>query len=85
MQILSLDPVHLAMTYEHCHFNKRTPGSRVLRLIMAKFAKHDHNLTANYWGRIYDGLQAGLKPPLEDDRLRTLIMDHSMPTATASV
>ena len=39
LQFLTLDPVHLPINYDRAHFNKKTAGSKVLRVIMAKFNK----------------------------------------------
>jgi len=43
------------MTYEQCHFNKRTEGSRALRQLFGKFNKHDATLDHMAWGPIYTG------------------------------
>jgi len=64
LQILALDPTHLAMVYEHCHYRKRTRGSRALRILLAKFWRVDPAADAAAWGPAYDG--SGM-PPLLDD------------------
>ena len=46
---LSLDPVHLPITYEETHWRKKTVGSRLLRIIMAKFTKVDTTLEGQQW------------------------------------
>lgn len=41
LQIMGLDPVHLCIVFEYATWRKRTEGSSFLRLVMAKFNKHD--------------------------------------------
>ena len=38
---VSLDPVHLAIVYEHAQWGKRSPGSKVLRRLLRKFTQVD--------------------------------------------
>jgi len=75
---MALDPTHLAMVYEHCHYRKRTPGSRALRILLAKFWREDPAADAASWGPAYDG--TGLPPLLDElDSLHTdQILDGSM-------
>ena len=54
-RFLALDPVHLAIVYEQSHGNKKTAGSRALRIIMAKFSKASADLHPGQWGPIYCG------------------------------
>ena len=39
LKVLALDPVHLVIVYLQCHFNKATPGVKLLRQIMNRFNK----------------------------------------------
>ncbi len=82
LRILSLDPVHLAITYETAHFRKKTDGSRDLRRLLAKFNKFPHAAGGMAWGVAYAG--TGTVPQSEHERkLREKILDHKMPLATA--
>ncbi|CAK0806321.1 unnamed protein product [Prorocentrum cordatum] len=75
--ILSLDPVHLPITYEETHWREKTVGSRLLRILMAKFTKVDCALPAHYWGAPFDGANAPNLRPIEE-RARAQILDHSL-------
>ena len=50
LQVMALDPVHLAMTFESASFRKRTPCTRALRRILSKFSNVDETLNAGAWG-----------------------------------
>jgi hypothetical protein len=64
--MLCLDTVHLAMVYEYSTWHKKTPGSRFLRRIMAKFCVRGEGLTADTWGEPFDG--TGCRPlSVEED------------------
>ncbi|CAK0844681.1 unnamed protein product [Prorocentrum cordatum] len=80
--ILSLDPVHLPITYEETHWRKKTVGSRLLRILMAKFTKVDCTLPAHYWGAPFDGTNAPNLRPIEE-RARAQILDHSLAKSRA--
>lgn len=41
LEIMGLDPVHLPIVFEYATWRKRTEGSSFLRIVMAKFNKHD--------------------------------------------
>jgi len=94
LEILALDPAHLATVYEHCHYRRRTPGSRALRILLAKFWRVGPTADAATWGPVYDG--SGLPPLLDDlDSMRAeqilsgtmeltraaRILDHTNPDA----
>jgi len=53
LEIMTLDPVHLAIVYEYSTWNKRTEGSRLLRSLMAKFTAYDATINASTWGGAY--------------------------------
>jgi hypothetical protein len=55
LRTLAVDPLHLAMVYEHCFFRRKTPGSRCLRTLLAKFGKHDPTKHGDHWGPPYTG------------------------------
>ena len=79
---LGLDPVHLPITYEETHWRKKTVGSRLLRILMAKFTKVDCTLPAHYWGAPFDGTNAPDLRPIEE-RARAQILDHSLTKSRA--
>ncbi len=49
LKSLSLDPLHLAIVYEYATWRKRTPDSRMLRLILRKFVQFDSGYTGEPW------------------------------------
>ena len=55
LQVLALDPVHLAMACEYASARKRTASSRQLRLILRKLTAHDAEAMAGRWGPVYHG------------------------------
>ncbi|CAK0831613.1 unnamed protein product [Prorocentrum cordatum] len=82
LSVLSLDPVHLPITYEETHWRKKTVGSRLLRILMVKFTKVDCTLPAQYWGAPFDGTNAPALRPIEE-RARAQILDHSFAKSRA--
>ena len=82
IKYLSLDPVHLPIVYEYAHFRKRSPGSRILRVIMAKFTKVAAGVSESHWGTPYCGTDA---PPLRpnEQRMRTHVLEHTLPITQA--
>ncbi|MCP4193639.1 MAG: hypothetical protein GY768_23755, partial [Planctomycetaceae bacterium] len=82
LQILSLDPVHLPITYETAHFRKKTDGSRDLRRLMAKFNKLPNSTVGATWGAAYTGTQA-VPHSAHEKNLRGEIMDNTMPATVA--
>ncbi|OLP86584.1 hypothetical protein AK812_SmicGene32290 [Symbiodinium microadriaticum] len=77
LQVLALDPVHLAMTCEYASARKRTASSRQLRLILRKLTADDAEAMAGRWGPVYHG---GSPPALnwEEKRARQQLEDRSM-------
>ena len=63
LQVLALDPVHLAMTCEYASVRKRTASSRQLRLILRKLTAHDAEAMTLNW---------------EEKRARQQLEDRSM-------
>lgn len=82
--VLALDPVHLAMTYEHTHFRKRTPGSRVLRILLMKFARSDPSLNMGSWGVVYEGNEAAVHDTNGERHFRDMILHQSMQPSVAA-
>ncbi|CAK0832929.1 unnamed protein product [Prorocentrum cordatum] len=74
---LSLDPVHLPIAYEETHWRKKTVGSKLLRIIVAKFTKVSSALLAQFWGAPFDGTNAPSLRPIEE-RARQQMLDHSL-------
>ncbi|CAK0818359.1 unnamed protein product [Prorocentrum cordatum] len=64
------------------HWRKKTVGSRLLRILMAKFTKVDCTLPAHYWGAPFDGTNAPTLRPIEE-RARAQILDHSLAKSRA--
>ena len=77
LDYLSLDPVHLPIAYEYAHGNKRSPGSRVLRLIMAKLTKVRSDLPSDHWGPPHTGKEVVVFSSSENDA-RSQILHSSM-------
>ncbi|CAE7200950.1 unnamed protein product [Symbiodinium natans] len=77
LQVLALDPVHLAMTYEFASSRKRTPGSSMLRRILQKFTAVESAHTAEQWGRVFTGSD-GRVLSREEEMLRNHIENRSM-------
>ena len=82
LRAVALHPVHLAINYEHAHFNKRTAGSRDLRKLLRKFNVSKADLASDWWGVAYTGRDAP-RPDDYADSLRDMILDHSMSLAQA--
>ena len=82
LQIMTLDSVHLAMTWEYASSRKRTAGSKTLRKILSKFTATDDSFDVRRWGRPYDGTTCA---PLtyEEARVQRQIQDCSMREKTA--
>ena len=82
LQVVALDPIHLAMTWEYASSRKRTPGSKALRRVLAKLTATDASCTSDRWGRIFDGRS---QPQLsfEENKARNQIQDRSMRTSLA--
>ena len=82
LQIMTLNPVHLAMTWEYASSRKRTAGSKTLRKILSKFTATDDSFDVRRWGRPYDGTTCA---PLtyEEARVQRQIQDCSMREKTA--
>ncbi len=82
IEIMLLDPTHLAIVYEYATWRKRTPGSKLLRRMMRKFAQHDSNLDASAWGVPYEGTS---EAPLtrQEEMLRARVLTGGMPLTRA--
>ena len=83
LQILCLDPVHLAMTCDYASSRKRTAMSRTLRAILQKLSVHSSRCTDSTWGTIFKG--DNCKPLThEEEKARVQIEDRSMPHRKAT-
>ena len=83
LQVLCLDPLHLAIVYEYATWRKRTAGSKLLRIIVGKFSKVDRSASAATWGEQYTGV--GERPlAAEERRVRDRITSGAMPKKRAS-
>ena len=58
LEVLSLDPTHLAIVYEYSTWRKRSPGSSFLRELMAKSSVFDSAVSPEVWGQPYSGEHA---------------------------
>ena len=78
LEIMCLDPVHLAMVYEYATWHKRTAGSSFLREIMSKLTAHDPDRSPESWGMPFTGIE---DRPLnaQETRIKNMIGDRSMP------
>ena len=52
---ISLDPVHLAIVYEHAQWGKRSPGSKALRRLLRKFTQVDPARNIASWDAFFRG------------------------------
>ena len=50
MRCVTLDPVHIVITYNNTHWKKATPGQDLLRRLQAKFNRVDYAKDVAYWG-----------------------------------
>ena len=55
LRAIYLDEVHLPIIYNQAHWRKKTPGEKVLRVLMNKFNKIDLTVSADIWGDFYAG------------------------------
>ncbi|CAE7421452.1 unnamed protein product [Symbiodinium natans] len=81
LQVVALDPTHLAMTCEYASSRKRTAATRYLRIILRKLTARSE-LSAGTWGPIFCGENA---TPFtrEEQRVRAQLADRSMRKAEA--
>eukprot|EP00438_Fugacium_kawagutii_P034931 Skav206392 [mRNA] locus=scaffold834:641080:643152:- [translate_table: standard] len=82
LSCLSLDPVHLAITYEYAQWGKRTKGSKILRRLLNKWNHIDPAATGASWGPFF----TGEAPPMlsrEEERFRQQILEESMSSSRA--
>ena len=78
-EVLSMDPMHPAFTYEQAQGRKKTPGSTLLRRILCRIVARDSQGPS---GPYYDGSS---KPQATDEEITLLqaIEDCSMPEREA--
>ncbi|CAE7526256.1 unnamed protein product [Symbiodinium microadriaticum] len=82
LQVMALDPVHLAMTYEFASSRKRTPGSKMLRLVLSKLTARDDQCSGQEWGPTFSG--SSCRPLThEEDTARNHIESRSMKSREA--
>ena len=81
LEILSVDPVHLAMRYEDSQGRHRTPGSRMLRRLLHKFSRTPAS-DASLSLAVFDGDHAPGRTAQEASAAG-MIADGSMPLARA--
>ena len=81
LQVVALDPTHLAMTCEYASSRKRTAATKCLRVILRKLTARG-TCCASTWGPAFDGSTV---TPLshEEERARAQIEDKSMSRAHA--
>ena len=82
LEYMMLDTVHPAIVYEHCFYKKKTPGSKLLRVIMHKFNKLRANGSAPGWGRVFDGTDPPVLSTIES-RARDQILLTNMSAGKA--
>ena len=83
LQVLALDPVHLAMTCEYASGRKRTALTKTLRLILRKLTVHSPHCTEKTWGRVFRGDNCKALTR-EEEKARSQIEDRSMPLKKAT-
>ena len=80
LECLSLDPVHLAIVCEYAQWDKRSPGSKVLRQLLNRINQTDESLGSTPWGPFF----RGTSPPSlsgEEERMRASILSQSIGVA----
>ena len=82
LQLMALDPVHLAMTCEYATSRKRTRCTRMLRRILCKFSAVDPTVDSGAWGKFFNGRNCP-KLTTEETKFRNQIEDRSMRKADA--
>ena len=82
MRILYLDPVHLCIVYNNCHYKKMTSGQVYLREIMNKLNKVDPAHLPTFLGPVHDGVA---EPPFShaETFMHTHIEFGTMPVTQA--
>ena len=83
LQVLALDPVHLAMTCEYASGRKRTALTKTLRLILRKLTVHSPHCTEKTWGPVFRGDNCKALTR-EEEKARSQIEDRSMPLKKAT-
>ena len=82
LQVMTLDPTHLSMTFEYASSRKRTPGSKALRAVLHKLSAVDFSADARSWGLVHTG--ANSRPlTAEERKVRDQIEDRPMRKADA--
>ena len=84
LKYMMLDTVHPAITYEHCFYKKKTPGSKLLRVIMHKFNKTEANGLVTNWGSVFDGTNAP-RLSVAENNTRDQILCQNMPDSKAKL
>eukprot|EP00969_Alexandrium_andersonii_P059566 2622836-Alexandrium_andersonii.AAC.1 len=82
LEMLALDPVHLAIVYEYSTWRKKTPGSIMPRRIMAKLTAIDPAKNGQAWGDAFNG-RCCAEPRRREQTFREQVLDRSMPIAHA--
>lgn len=77
LRVLSLDPMHIVFTYEQAHWRKITPGSQLLRRIMAKLTPRS-DAPPGWDMNVFNGV-LGTPASVLENRLLDQIGDCSMP------
>ena len=82
LQLLALDPPHLAIVYEYATWRKRTPGSHLLRRIMGKLSKVSSEFSSAFWGPFFDGSECR-ELDYEETVMRSHVLAGSLSRARA--
>ena len=84
LQVVALDPVHIAMRYEAAFAGKRSPGSKTLRYILRRFSRPATDSSATQWGNVFAGDATRLRVcPISASHSR-MILDGSTPHSVGS-
>ena len=81
LEVLSLDPLHIAMKYEQASYERKSPGSRFLRQIISKFSAPGSSLRIGK-ELYYDGGEIPKVGPAEK-RARQLLEEGRMQKSEA--
>ena len=59
LEVLSIDPSHIAFKHEAAHWRKKTPGIRFLRKVLVKFNAVVENMDGDSFGPVFTGRFSG--------------------------
>ena len=74
---ICLDPIHLAIVYEYAQWNKKTAGSKKLRLILKKVLAVNPHIISNFEQSLFTG-ESSRPLTSDEEEARAQVQDRSM-------